>query len=310
MEPILTQSEMDALLQPTAAEESAAEVRTIDLVARDHRAYALLPELQSVADRLATKVEQLCAKSLRVSCQAKADPVEVVPPSRLPDLLGDPRYSYGLSVDGEEGGLVAVDAAIGAGFLLCTFGGELNSGDDDEEPENLIPEAPPTFAERRVVHRLANDFAGLLKSTLGGICPTPLDVDSEPPKSNRDSAVVLIMVRLTLGEHATYLAASLSTSAAGFRLPKRVVETEYTEPEEAILFPEILKVPLQVTSVLGRCDMTMKEFLALKVGSVLTLDSTAEDPLPLIIQGRKTHTGKPLLSRGNLSLEIIEAVKE
>lgn len=310
MEPILTQSEMDALLQPTVAEDSVAEVRTIDLVARDHRAYALLPELQSVADRLAMKVEQLCAKTLRVSCPAKADPVEVVPPSRIPDLLGDPRYSYGLLVDGEEGGMVAVDAAVGAGFLLCTFGGSLAGGEDDGEPENLISETPPTFAERRVVHRLASDFATLLKAMLGGICPTPLAVDMEEPTSYRDSAVVLMMIRITIGEHETYLAASLSTSAAGFRLPKRVVESEYTEPEEAILYPEILKVPLLVTSVLGRCGMTMKAFLALKVGSVLTLDSTAEDALPLIIQGRKTHTGKPILSRGNLSLEIIEAVKE
>ncbi|MFH1131148.1 MAG: hypothetical protein V1754_07420, partial [Pseudomonadota bacterium] len=183
MDPILTQSELEALLKPTEG-EATKPVRTVDLVARDHQAYALLSELQTIADRLVFHVANLCARRVGTSCFAKADPVEVVPGARLQELLGEPRYLYGLEVGGQPAGLVALDALLGSGFMVNTLGGE----PDFVYPEDLDP-AP---AERRIVFRFASEFVSILQTGMGEMISHPAKVVITPPDLKPNAAAVLV----------------------------------------------------------------------------------------------------------------------
>ena len=76
MESILTPSELDALLQPTERPQQAS-TRAIDLVSRDHQAFAMIPGLQVTASSAAQHLSQLCTRLLRTGCRLTADPLEV-----------------------------------------------------------------------------------------------------------------------------------------------------------------------------------------------------------------------------------------
>lgn len=63
-------------------------------------------------------------------------------------------------------------------------------------------------------------------------------------------------------------------------------------------------VPIEVRVELGSARLTMKEFSALRPGSVLGLDRFVDDPLPVSCGGVIKATGRALVTRGVIAVEI------
>jgi flagellar motor switch protein FliM len=306
MDPILTQSEMDALLQPAEAAAETKEVRPVDLIAREHQAFAVLQDLQDTADRLAVAVERICTRRLRLRCRAKADPVEVVPVSRLDSLIPDPRFTYGMLVDNTEAGIFAVDGLLGTAFLVCTFGGAL-----DQDQATPAAVQPPTATERRIIRRFADECGSALDQTLSEMCRGEISIGPNPAKTGRGGSSVLFLLRVSIPDKGEgVVALALSTAAPGFKMPQIGAIRGVADPKASPLLQEVLRVAVPVFSILGSVEMKMRDFLNLKIGSVIVLDTSAESNIPLMIEGRSKFVGRPMLSNGTLSLELKSVVKE
>lgn len=295
MEPLLSAEELDALRQTDPLSAAAREVRVVDLVACDHRAFMLLPQLQATASRLARAVESLVARELRTPCHAEEQAVEIVPGAQLRDLWGRPRFVYGLAIDGQQGGaVIAIDALLGGAFVNRQFGGEV-----DGAP--LLDRAP-TGTERRTVGRLATVLAGKLAQALEPMTTVDVRVQQDEQELPGGSAVVLLSLAVRLGDHAGRLAIAIDTACGCFE--QRPVLRSVKPPQQGLLRTALGRVGIDVRVVLGGRRLSMRDFLQLAVGDVVMLGTPVGGEIEVLLGGRRKFLGTPMMQHGNLSVQI------
>ncbi len=304
MDSILTPSEIEALLKATDGGGSAAKtVKPVDLVARDHQAFALLPKLQEAADRLALFVSRLCTQLVRMPCKAAADAVEVMPGSRLSDYLEGPRFVFGIRVGSCAGaGVITIDSILGGTFVERQFGGELDLP--------AATDGPPTATERRTVSRLGGKIVEALGNVMQPVSPMQAAVETEAPEltknPSRAVAVVLMILRVTIGENRSAITIAIDTAAAGFKVAQRPA----SEILSGQLAPGLLRVPVNVSAILGTAEIPVNRLLSLEPGEVIVLDTPTDAEIPLLVEGRAKFLGVPAITRGSLSLQIAKAIEE
>jgi flagellar motor switch protein FliM len=79
------------------------------------------------------------------------------------------------------------------------------------------------------------------------------------------------------------------------------------EPEEANdprMSEAITEVPVEVVAELGRVRLGLRRVLSLEVGQVLRLTTAVDDPIIVRVAGVEKFRGAPVISRGQLSVEI------
>ena len=193
MDSILTPSEMDALLQPSEADVGAApqDVRPLDLITRDHQAFALLPQLNEAGKSLAAHVGRICSQQLRMPCQAEPSAVEVMPASRLEDMVGSPRFTYSVKANGRSGaGALTIDGLLGAAFVERQFGGDINDLQD--------PGGAPSPTEQRAVGRLASYVVLAFQKVLSDLTAMELELEYFPPSLLGQMTQGVSVVHLTM----------------------------------------------------------------------------------------------------------------
>jgi flagellar motor switch protein FliM len=80
--------------------------------------------------------------------------------------------------------------------------------------------------------------------------------------------------------------------------------------DEMNLRKNLQNVSAQVTAVLGRTDLTVKEFLKLSSGDVVTLDRKVKEPVEITVNGQSKYLAKPGLQRKYRAVEIVGACVE
>jgi len=68
----------------------------------------------------------------------------------------------------------------------------------------------------------------------------------------------------------------------------------------------ILDVPLQVKVELGQCKKTIKEILELNIGSIISLDKLAGEPVDLVVNGKAIAKGEVIVIEDNYGIRITE----
>jgi flagellar motor switch protein FliM len=63
-------------------------------------------------------------------------------------------------------------------------------------------------------------------------------------------------------------------------------------------------VPLEVVAELGRISIGLKKVLSFRVGDVVRLYTATDDPVSVRVGGVEKFLGMPILSRGQLAIEI------
>lgn len=70
----------------------------------------------------------------------------------------------------------------------------------------------------------------------------------------------------------------------------------------------ILDVPLEISVVLGRAKKTIKEILELGVGSLVELDKLTEEPVEILVNGKKVALGEVVVIDENFGVRITSIV--
>lgn len=68
----------------------------------------------------------------------------------------------------------------------------------------------------------------------------------------------------------------------------------------------ILDVPLHVTVELGRCRKTIQEILELNIGSIITLDRLAGEPVDVLVNNKQIARGEVIVIEENYGIRITE----
>lgn len=80
---------------------------------------------------------------------------------------------------------------------------------------------------------------------------------------------------------------------------------QYDQPKNIDL---ILDVPLEISVVLGRTKKSIKEILALGTGSLVELDKLAEEPVEILVNGKKVAYGEVVVVDENFGVRITSIV--
>lgn len=66
----------------------------------------------------------------------------------------------------------------------------------------------------------------------------------------------------------------------------------------------LVAAPVRVSAEIGRVTLPVAEVLGLSEGAIVALDSAADDPADLYVNGRRLGAGKLVLVEGEWALQI------
>jgi flagellar motor switch protein FliM len=66
----------------------------------------------------------------------------------------------------------------------------------------------------------------------------------------------------------------------------------------------VKEVPVEIVAELGRFKVGLRDLLTWRVGQVLRLSTAIDDPIVLRVDGITKFAARPVISRGQLSVEI------
>ena len=88
------------------------------------------------------------------------------------------------------------------------------------------------------------------------------------------------------------------------------VSKEITETEKSTLRKKLEKGKLRVTAILGRTEITVKDFLGLQIGDVIKLDNVAKDEIEIKVGEKQKYFGLPGTVKNNLSVRVTKIDRE
>lgn len=97
---------------------------------------------------------------------------------------------------------------------------------------------------------------------------------------------------------------TVSISAEALEAAAREHEVEQPAAADPRMTEAVRDVPVEVVAELGRVTLGLRRVLGLKVGQVLRLPTAIDDPVTVRVAGLAKFVGSPVVSRGQLSVEI------
>ena len=94
----------------------------------------------------------------------------------------------------------------------------------------------------------------------------------------------------------------------------KIMKAEFTPLKEEVPYPSsknielILDVPLEISVVLGKTKKSIREILNLGVGSLVELDKLAEEPVEILVNGKKVALGEVVVVDENFGVRITSIV--
>ncbi|HVU05603.1 MAG TPA: FliM/FliN family flagellar motor switch protein [Polyangiaceae bacterium] len=254
--------------------------------------------------RVAAKFSRAARRTLPflVRRRAKLDPgaVSVAEFASEPGERSGTLFEVHLDETGGSGwATLLLDAEAIAVVLDGALGGQSATG----------PAATLSLAERALVGRIARslgeDFASAVKEECGlafevsSLRNVPEDERHEQPGT--DGLRVDCRIDGLQGNPTVSVTIGASTLEAAVREQEEEGEPVTGDPR---MVDAVKEVPIEVVAELGTLTLGLRRVLGLRVGQVLRLPTAVDDPVVLRVAGCKKFVGVPVVSRGQLSVEI------
>lgn len=271
---------------------------------------ALLRLSESTADAVATVLRTFAVdhvdRGVAVVVPAGQSPFEGIP---IPSVSA--RVNY---IDGITGGNVFIMSLAGAYRLAAAMAGveatavaSAGPGADEARPE--IGELELSAVGEAALQMMA-EAAAAMSVVLGHeveVSPPETRVlDSvEAAESSEERIPYATVVSFTvLGEPCRLI--QLVPNAFVVRMTRAFVDLSAESVgaerhgKDALFSPELLRnVPVRVSVELGRARMSLARAVGLPAGAVVELDRVADEPVDLLVNGRRYAEGRLVLLEGN-----------
>jgi flagellar motor switch protein FliM len=280
-------------------------VQPVDITGNERRVEARLSSMQRVREQFNRGARR--SLPFLVRRRGKLVGGAIGPLSQnLMEPSGGPTCHIFLEAPGRSG-WAAIRLDTGAIQLIVD--GSLGGGatDPDAEPVEPVVITQLTLAQRALVTRVARalgtDFADACREEVGaGLevvraeCMRP---GEEPPMPREGSAAECVFDGVA-GRACIWLFASGDILESAAR-EKAAAEVTTGDPR---MVQALSEVPLEVVAELGRVKLGLRKVLSLKVGEVLRLSTATDDPIEVRVGDVPKLTGLPVLSRGQLAVQI------
>jgi flagellar motor switch protein FliM len=318
----LDNNEVEALMQaiqegrvsPEPGAASGGPVVPYDLTSQDRIIRGQMPTLDSINDRIASLFGKSLAGRMRLEIRAQAMPATLLKFADLSPLFTAQGTLGVLSLGAGFGlGLVVLEGTLASALLAGAL------GDRKARPTAPAAGAPVelTNLERLVLKRLLGQLCEAMTLSWAEVLPLKPEVlrfESDPRMliiANPTDVTILCSFEITGAIDGKL---QLAIPYAAVESAKKML----TSPPRlggqrdvrfsAQLAQELEAVHVELRVEIGRHRLSLAELLELKVGDVMTLNTSETAPLPVAVQGRPKMTASPRIVGGGMAIEILRAL--
>jgi flagellar motor switch protein FliM len=281
--------------------EAEDNLRRVDLTGRERQLKGAMYAMSHVAQRFTRSARKTLPFLVKRRARLVPEPVCIVDLGAERVVERGPVFEIVLEADG---GSAWACLTIGPEALSVVLEGAL--GGSEKNASSGIG-ADLTLAQAALVsklaRRLADDFAEAVKLEVGISLRTTSarsisagdERDATFPDGLRSECAFEGIggdARLSIAMGAE----ALETASKG--------EAEPEEANDPRMSEAITEVPVEVVAELGRVRLGLRRVLSLEVGQVLRLATAVDDPIIVRVAGVEKFRGAPVISRGQLSVEI------
>jgi flagellar motor switch protein FliM len=277
-------------------------LRRVDLTGRERQLKGAMYAMSHVAQRFARGARKTLPFLVKRRARLVPEPVCIVD-------LGSERVVergpvFEILLEAEEGPAWAC-LTLGPEALSVMLEGAL--GGSEKNASSGIG-ADLTLAQSALVsklaRRLAQDFADAVKSEVG-IALRTLSARSIPAGDERDAAFADgLRAECAFEGIAGDARISIAMGAEALESASKDQDEETEEANDPRMAEALTEVPVEVVAELGRVRLGLQRVLSLEVGQVLRLATAVDDPVIVRVAGVEKFRGVPVISRGQLSVEI------
>ncbi len=314
-EPLLSNDETEALLQAMrTGAGSGSSAKEIELGSVDQRLRKSLVKADEVAREWAAEVRKILRRMLGVSAGVRETSADVVPYSVVAQAIPPGAAVCVLRTpDGAQCFLV-----MGTGLTSFVLNRRLGGG-IPTTPESGPVEDVRGFlsaVDRRIVRPFCDEVVDMFSKLWGEseLSLTIVDMLARPTDMPRlGQFEPLLRVPITVGfgvdssEELSVLLSGTAVRAPKVEAPKE--EHPVAKGDKARMIARLSCAELELVAVLGHAQSTVRSVLSLKVGDVVRLLEAPNAPLELYVEGQKKMIGTPVVSHGNIAVEVTAVLK-
>jgi flagellar motor switch protein FliM len=321
----LDAQELEALMQaiqegrvgpePSASGESGdSSVIQYDLTSQDRIIRGQMPTLDSINERIASTFAKAMGGRLRLELRVVSSPAVLMKFAEVIGSVADQTVTGVLSLGAGHGlALAIVEGTLTRAFLGAALG------------DRSVATAAQN-AEQRV--ELTNVEKLVLKHLLGILCDGMavawegvLAFKPEVLRFETDPRLAIIATPSDVAILCSFEVTGALDGKLMLAIPYSAVETAkklLTSPPRLggqrdakfsqALAREIEAVEVELKVEIGHRSLQLGELLELKMGDIITLNTSEGSPLPVFVQGRQKMTASPRVVGGGMAIEILKAI--
>ncbi|WLD95162.1 flagellar motor switch protein FliM [Alkalihalobacillus sp. AL-G] len=320
MADVLSQNEIDALLSAISTGEMDAEELRKEEIEKKVKVYDFKRALRFSKDqvRSLTRIHENFARllttyfsaQLRTYVQIAVASVDQLPYEEFIRSVPKMTILNLFEAPPLEGRmLVEVNPNIAYAMLDRVLGGQ---GTGMNKVDSL------TEIETRIMNQLfdrAIESFGEAWNTIVEVEPEMVDFEVNPQflqMVSPNETVVVISLTTTVGETSGMINICLPHVVLEPIIPKLSVHHWMQKKQKTRLPEEIQKIEkrvkaaqLPITTELGRCQISIQEFLSIATHDVIELDQKITDPLVISVQGKQKFQGQPGKVRNRMAVQVL-----
>lgn len=286
------------------------KIRRLDLTGPERRLGSAVKALGQISERFAKGARR--AMPFLARQKARIVPGEVTlgaPPGASNEVVG-PSYKVQLeSSDGHAWAIVCVDTSA-IGLILDGALGGPTGGDIDL---TRVFGKELTIAQRALVGRIvggvAEDYATAIKSI------SDLEmraVSFDPMRAGEHLDLPKDAIRVDCGFEGMPSSGriQLFIGAEVLEAAMKAQETVEVSAGDPRMTKAMSDVSVQVVAELGRLELSLGRVLALSKGETLRLSTAVEEPISVRVAGVTKFKAVPVVSRGQLAVQVKQRVSE
>jgi flagellar motor switch protein FliM len=278
---------------------SAVSIRRWDLTGKERHLRAAVGVMARVAQAFVRGCRRSMPFLVRYRCHVAPGTVETL--ASAAEFLGEPNEHAFTARLASDGGRAWAAVSLDAGAIALVIEGALGG----RAMTTLEPlSQPPTAAQKALLGRIVLSLAGDLAAALAEEAKLELArVSDDHSHTNVPPAGDVLRVACTVEGLGTPASVIIAVSAPS--LEASCKEAAEDEPSlDPRLADTMREVPVEVVAELGRVQVGLRSLLGLRVGEVLRLPTATDDPLTVRVGGVAKFAASPIVSRGQLAIEI------
>jgi len=286
----------------TREAEERAKLKRVDLTGRERHLRGAMQAMAHVAQRFARSARRTLPFLVKRRARIVPEAVAIVDLGAERIVTQGPIYEIVFGSQGSPAwGLLTLNADALGVVLEGVLGGSDSGGASGLGADLTLAQAALVG---RVTRALAEDFVEAVKAEVG----IALSVDFAHSVAKGDEREASFPDGLSVECLFDGIAGGARiTIAIGAEALESAARENDAPPQQAAdprIAEAVCDVPVEIIAQLGSVHLGLRRVLSLQPGQVLRLDTAVDDPVSVLIAGVKKFVGVPVISRGQISVEI------